>query len=842
MKNLFASAKKIIKRPKRKDSIPEIIIDTICCWFITSGLVPLLYVQFTDFTLTTAFISAACVLFILALVTRVKWLFPVILGGGIISAVAYLLITDTFNRFIVFIRGFSIWLMAGMNNKNETYATKTNYTIVQVLICVGVACAIYLLVRIFHSTVPVIIGSAVIYFYFLLNGYTEYNVLSLMFLIAGAMPVIATNFYSRRKAGKTFFRKKKDVGILTPSWIVEITAVFLCAASIVGAFVIIPDDTSDMVNRPSANAVADIQSVTGLYTKKQRATVYPNLGNLNLQRHKNIGGQLFVAGDNSNFENKVIAYVSDVTAQEVYLKTAVFETFTGSRWTSEFEKSYRLGSGLFSSKEYDVFNKYKTENSKLNNLLDNITEEYKITVTLAEDNDKLSVPCGMTNFTELTPTRIPVLYNSLSEIYAYKALPKEYSYSVTYRDASINIEKVAAISEIAETLPDENITDPEFVKKYTALPDNYPLAVVNHAKKLTKESTSDYQSAVILTQYLCDTKHFNYVNNGSLRALQDGLDISYQLLRNKRGNSVYYASALTTMARALGIPSRLVAGYRISGKESLLSTTVWNSERKAFEISEDDAFCWTECYIKGIGWVSFYPSPVSTTYGKKKSNSQTEPQEFDGNDIKEQTEAKELPEEKEEKKNSSFKLDIYTLIYFGIFVLALAFLLLIRTLFTGTFTSLRSVRRRFKDTENQAEFYYWDIGHQLKTMQLGITNAFTTKDITEKLGNVPSAALVEKALSVIDKERFARHYTPTDADIEIMYTANKELEKDVKSAVSKVRYFRQRKYFRGDKITFVLSSVFISIGEKIGRINKKIASAKGKIKSAVKTYKAKKEG
>jgi hypothetical protein len=75
------------------------------------------------------------------------------------------------------------------------------------------------------------------------------------------------------------------------------------------------------------------------------------------------------------------------------------------------------------------------------------------------------------------------------------------------------------------------------------------------------------------------------------------------LFERKRGHCEYFASAMTVMLRTLGIPARLITGFR--GGE-------FNDITNNYIIRARDAHTWVEAYFPGPGWISFDPTPGST--------------------------------------------------------------------------------------------------------------------------------------------------------------------------------------------------------------------------------------
>jgi len=73
------------------------------------------------------------------------------------------------------------------------------------------------------------------------------------------------------------------------------------------------------------------------------------------------------------------------------------------------------------------------------------------------------------------------------------------------------------------------------------------------------------------------------------------------LFENKAGFCVHYASALTFLARASGLPARLVTGYQ--GGE-------FNQSAGYLSVYQYMAHAWTEVWVENRGWVRFDPTAM----------------------------------------------------------------------------------------------------------------------------------------------------------------------------------------------------------------------------------------
>ena len=72
------------------------------------------------------------------------------------------------------------------------------------------------------------------------------------------------------------------------------------------------------------------------------------------------------------------------------------------------------------------------------------------------------------------------------------------------------------------------------------------------------------------------------------------------LFVRKQGHCEYFASSMAIMLRTLGIPSRVVNGFR---------TSEFNDVTGNYVVRASSAHSWVEAYFPGQGWVSFDPTP-----------------------------------------------------------------------------------------------------------------------------------------------------------------------------------------------------------------------------------------
>lgn len=117
------------------------------------------------------------------------------------------------------------------------------------------------------------------------------------------------------------------------------------------------------------------------------------------------------------------------------------------------------------------------------------------------------------------------------------------------------------------------------------------------AKEVTRDHTTPFEKARALERFL----RSNYSYSLELRGSPNSKDpLAMFLFEVRRGHCEYFASAMTIMLRELGIPARLVNGFR---------TGEYNSIGDDWTVRQYDAHSWVEAYFAPFGWYEFDPTP-----------------------------------------------------------------------------------------------------------------------------------------------------------------------------------------------------------------------------------------
>lgn len=129
---------------------------------------------------------------------------------------------------------------------------------------------------------------------------------------------------------------------------------------------------------------------------------------------------------------------------------------------------------------------------------------------------------------------------------------------------------------------------------------------------LNADGLSPRQAAQIAAmRYLVDyfaNGDFTYSVDAPDGSGSNNLQVIANLLQERRGYCVHYASALAVPGRALGVPTRLVLGYRANADGAAIALEN-GVEVVTYQATNHDLHAWTEAFIDNVGWVSFDVTP-----------------------------------------------------------------------------------------------------------------------------------------------------------------------------------------------------------------------------------------
>lgn len=143
--------------------------------------------------------------------------------------------------------------------------------------------------------------------------------------------------------------------------------------------------------------------------------------------------------------------------------------------------------------------------------------------------------------------------------------------------------------------------DPEHPLR--ALPDSqFRDRIVELADEVAGDAATAYDQAIALQSYFRDARNFRYDTEIPAARTDDAV---WDFLTTRTGYCVQYATAMTVMARSLGIPARMAVGF-LPGRAS-------PEVRGEFIVSGRQAHAWPELWFEDAGWVRFEPTPAVQT-------------------------------------------------------------------------------------------------------------------------------------------------------------------------------------------------------------------------------------
>ncbi len=121
--------------------------------------------------------------------------------------------------------------------------------------------------------------------------------------------------------------------------------------------------------------------------------------------------------------------------------------------------------------------------------------------------------------------------------------------------------------------------------------------IIDLAGEITADSSTSYDKVLRLQEYFREEGAFTYSLEVPNAKTQDPI---WDFLTDRTGYCVQFSSAMTIMARSLGLPARVGVGF-LPGEET--------SENE-YTVRGRDAHAWTEIFFDNVGWVRFDPTPA----------------------------------------------------------------------------------------------------------------------------------------------------------------------------------------------------------------------------------------
>lgn len=148
-----------------------------------------------------------------------------------------------------------------------------------------------------------------------------------------------------------------------------------------------------------------------------------------------------------------------------------------------------------------------------------------------------------------------------------------------------------------------NREDPAFMHYYTQYPQGEAYKRINQlAHQIGDSKPTVMDKMLAIRDYFLQKNPngkplFQYSDNPGLPGIPTASKLEYFLFQNRKGYCAYYAGATLMMLRALGIPSRIAAGFMTVDRSSKNPGWYW--------YYADQAHAWVQVYFPGYGWMDF---------------------------------------------------------------------------------------------------------------------------------------------------------------------------------------------------------------------------------------------
>lgn len=356
---------------------------------------------------------------------------------------------------------------------------------------------------------------------------------------------------------------------------------------------------SGRIAEAQANAIAALGTLTGFSDKVQLG----DIGTILESREKVLEVNMFHEETGEAID--VEKYTSQLGYEEPYFRGTVLEVYKEGGW--------ELSSRILSHESEFSSHWEKQGRFKGQFLKNEVRQEYQLEPIGTEKLFAvLPFSSGWTKDANISSSRIDIL----SHITRRYLVLEEGNENTNHRQLEYTIYSPAQIEEKHRRyLPviDESPLLWNDYTVYTALPQKDVPGLIALAKDVASRGQSTTDQLVItkrLESFLRETGGYTYTLKMSRK--DKTIDpIEDFLLNRKSGHCEYYATALALMLRAVGIPSRLVSGFK-GGEKNLFTG--------AFEVQQRHAHAWVEAYVNGR-WILLDATPATRAESVKNQGS-----------------------------------------------------------------------------------------------------------------------------------------------------------------------------------------------------------------------------
>lgn len=564
-----------------KSKLAGYLTDIFCCILLGSSICAVLLpaaglkADFGECLLLTMAALALVVLF-----TRRWWVLPAVAAAAAALALLVTAITGTGDEFLAYIGGFFRWCAASYPD-TEPYSQNGSIVAAKLAFALAPAAVSYLYFRKLFFF-PLLPPAALALLIFL--NYSRSEAFWPVFIM-----LLAVVFVAIAKTTGNRINRSLDEPDRISSALLATTAMALVPLIVFFAFAVAPKKDGEWQSKDLFHFVGDIADHFGWGESDPVQGSFT----LGVSGFSPLESRL---GGNVSLGNKKVMSVT--TRFPVYLKGAVYNSYDGQRWyDSGALRSYRFSGAFWQDERANVFGAPEPSGKDAEELLKNMTCFAELDIYYSERGRTLFHTGQVKSLSSKKLDVSDVFFNGQSELFLHS--PK---HSLSYALNTVVFDRNAdgfdanmlALEKLMQHAPDDSF---EGIKsEYLQLPDALPDSVSDKASAITQGLATPYEKAKAIERWLTENCAYTLTPG----APPEGADFVGCFLQKREGYCVYFASAMTVLARACGLPARFVTGYALKRDPS---TNALN----AYIATSSTAHAWAEIYFRGIGWITFDP-------------------------------------------------------------------------------------------------------------------------------------------------------------------------------------------------------------------------------------------
>lgn len=752
-----------------------LISDALCGLLLgTAVLAAFLPVFAQSASLTECFLLMLASMTVIVLLSRKTWLFPLVIS---VASALFLLTALLFGQLgatIDYLRGLFVWFFQRFPD-TLPYSQDLGIYLIRILISFPVAVILFLYFRrlfVFFLLPPSVI--CLIIWMYITKSTDSLPVLAILLFVL----FVSLAKLRGRQSARNLPDNEKTSGLYN-----SISAVMLMPVIIAVAIFFGPKVDGDW---KSVKLVQTVEDISALLDLGSNTSSSGGSFDLAMSGFSPLGNRL---GGNVILNHDIVMRITTDTPAR--LTGAIFDTYDGYRWYDSHElDKYRFAGILLQGKRSDAFALDLPKGDKeIQALYSELITQSTMKVNSSIFGRTIFFAGKPQTFSDLFFDESLIFFNQQGEIYITGNSMGNMTYTIEtnlFDRGTANFDaNMFALEDMTKQTSDEQYTAIRSI--YLQLPDNLPDSVYQKSVEITSGSNSPYEKAIAIERWLAENCTYTLSPGNP----PEGVDFVSNFLETKEGYCVYFASAMTILARCADLPARYVTGFSLKRGVDSDGTPLGAN---VYVATNSSAHAWTEIYFEGIGWISFDATGwnFSNTATTGESNSGSNETDF----------AFLTPEPlsnldtSEAENQLNFRGFLSPVIAFSAVAILLSAMLLftlVRFCYLQATAEkrFRRLTRKFPDTVDRMDACYAWIFRQLAYLGFSTEEGETLSSFARKIDNVRSDTFVSAAFQPVIEARFALK-NPSEDDIRKMCFFSADLEKSMLKKRGTIDYIWRR--------------------------------------------------